>query len=110
MTARARVLAIVAAAAALAVAGTVTITWLQTRGETTQAAGAVTKPRPGVPPLTLDFGVRSDAEAKALDRGELLLRKGKRDAALRIFSRPRHTWDVALRVSTTSRACWTIAA
>src|SRR5438034_1187644 len=87
MTARARVLAIVAAAAALAVAGTVTITWLQTRGETTQAAGAVTKPRPGVPPLTLDFGVRSDAEAKALDRGELLLRKGKRDAALRIFSR-----------------------
>ena len=60
MTGRARVLAIVAAAAALAVAGTVTITWLQTRGETTQRPGAVTKPRAGVPPLTLDFGVRSD--------------------------------------------------
>jgi hypothetical protein len=32
MTGRTRVLAIVAAAAALAVAGIVTITWLQTRG------------------------------------------------------------------------------
>jgi predicted Zn-dependent protease len=87
MTARARVLAIVAAAAALAVAGTVTVTWLQTRGESTQAAGAVTKPRPGVPPLTLDFGVRSDAQARALEQGEQLLGKGKRTAASRIFSR-----------------------
>jgi predicted Zn-dependent protease len=87
MTGRARVLAIVAAAAALAVAGTVTITWLQTRGETTQRPGAVTKPRAGVPPLTLDFGVRSDPEAVALSRGESLLRKGKRKPALAVFER-----------------------
>ncbi len=87
MTGRARVLAIVAAAAALAVAGTVTITWLQTRGETTERPGAVTKPRAGVPPLTLDFGVRSDPEAVALSRGETLLRKGKRQPALAVFER-----------------------
>ena len=87
MAGRPRVLAIVAAAAVLAVAGTVTITWLQTRGETTQRPGAVTKPRAGVPPLTLDFGVRSDPEAVALTRGETLLRKGKREPALAIFER-----------------------
>jgi tetratricopeptide (TPR) repeat protein len=87
MTGRARVLAIVAAAAALAVVGTVTITWLQTRGETTQRPGAVTKPRTGVPPLTLDFGVRNDPEAVALSRGEMLLRKGKRQPALAVFER-----------------------
>lgn len=87
MTGRARVLAIVAAAAALAVAGTVTITWLQTRGETTERPGAVTKPRAGVPPLTLDFGVRGDPEAVALSRGETLLRKGKRQPALAVFER-----------------------
>lgn len=87
MTPRARVLAIVAAAAAAAVAGTVTITWLQARGETTQAAGAVTKPRPGRPPLTFDFGVRVDPEAAALTRGEALLRKGKAAAALAVFER-----------------------
>ena len=87
MAGRPRVLAIVAAAAALAVAGTVTITWLQTRGETTQRPGAVTKPRAGVPPLTLDFGVRGDPEAVALTHGETLLRKGKREPALAIFER-----------------------
>jgi tetratricopeptide (TPR) repeat protein len=87
MTGRTRVLAIVAAAAALAVAGIVTITWLQTRGETSQRLGAVTKPRAGMPPLTLDFGVRSDPEALALSQGETLLRKGKRRAALAVFER-----------------------
>src|SRR5215475_11308804 len=87
MSQRARVLAIVAAAAALAVAGTVTVTWLQTRNETTQEPGAVTKPRAGIPPLTLDFGVRQDREAIALDQAETLLRKGKRQQALRIFER-----------------------
>ena len=89
MTARARVLATVGVAAALAAALTVTVTWLQTRGETTQRTGAVTRPRAGVPPLTFDFGVRRDAEARALDRGEQLLRKGRRAAALAVFSRYR---------------------
>ena len=47
----------------------------------------MTKPRAGVPPLTLDFGVRSDPEAAALSQGETLLRKGKRRAALAVFER-----------------------
>jgi tetratricopeptide (TPR) repeat protein len=87
MTARARVLATVSVAAAVAAAGTVTVTWLQTRGETTQPAGAVTKPRAGAPPLTFDFGVRGDAQAKALASGAALLGRGRRSAALAIFSR-----------------------
>ena len=45
MSPRATALAIVGAAAALVVAGTVTITWLQARGQTTHAAGVVSKPR-----------------------------------------------------------------
>ena len=89
MTARARVLAVVAVAAALTVAGTVTVAWLQTRGETTRQAGLVTKPRKGKPPLTFDLGVRSDAEARALLRGERLLRQGKAQAALAVFERYR---------------------
>lgn len=89
MTARARVLAVVAVAAALTVAGTVTVAWLQTRGETTRQAGLVTKPRKGKPPLTFDLGVRSDAEARALLRGERLLRQGKAPAALAVFERYR---------------------
>ena len=89
MTARTRVLATVGAAAVLAAGATVTATWLQSRGETTQRAGSDTKPRAGIPPLTFDFGVRRDAEARALDRGERLLRQGKRAAALQLFSRYR---------------------
>ena len=58
MTPRGRVLTIVAGAAVLAVAGTVGITLLQTRGESTTAPGAVTRPRPGRPPVFLEFGVR----------------------------------------------------
>ena len=88
MTGRTRVLAIVAAAAALAVAGTVTVTWLQTRGETTERAGAVTKPRAGVPPLTLDFGVRSDPEAVASRRGAGAARaRASGEPALAVFER-----------------------
>src|SRR6476646_7927123 len=60
MTPRTRVVAIVAAAAVLAVTGTVTITWLQTRDEKTTAPGSVSKPRAGKPPLVFEFGVRAD--------------------------------------------------
>ena len=87
MSARARVLATVAAAAALVVAGTVTLTWLQSRGESRSPAGAVTKPRAGRPPLTFDFGVRADAQARALAQGSRLLRAGRAAAAERIFGR-----------------------
>ena len=53
---------------------------LQTRGESTTAPGAVTKPRKGRPPLFLDFGVRGDAEARDLSRAPTLSNKGKRAA------------------------------
>jgi tetratricopeptide (TPR) repeat protein len=89
VTARTRVLTIVALAAAAAVAGTVGVTLLQTRGETTTVPGAVTKPREGVPPLSLDFGVRADPEARALSQAQALYAKGQRAQAAAIFSRYR---------------------
>jgi hypothetical protein len=87
MSPRARVYAVVAAAAAVAAAGVVGVTYLQARGESTTAPGSVTKPRVGVPPLFFDFGLRSDAETAALTQGASLLQAGNRAAAARIFSR-----------------------
>jgi Flp pilus assembly protein TadD len=89
MTARARVLAIVGAAAAAAVAAVVGITLLQTRGESTVPAGAVTKPRAGYPLLQLDFGVRGDAQARALARAQTLYNQGKVARAAPVFARYR---------------------
>jgi predicted Zn-dependent protease len=89
MSARTRVLTVVALAAVAAVAGTVGVTLLQTRGETTTAAGSVTKPRAGSPPLALDFGVRADPEARALARAQGLYAKGNRAQAEAIFTRYR---------------------
>jgi tetratricopeptide (TPR) repeat protein len=87
MSDRARVLAIVAAAATVAVAGTVGITLLQTRGESTIAPGAVAKPRQGRPPVFLEFGVRSDGQAQALSHAADLLNHGKAQRAGAIFAR-----------------------
>jgi tetratricopeptide (TPR) repeat protein len=87
MSARARVLAIVAVAAGLAVAGTVVVTLLQTRGESTTAPGAVTKPHKGRPPLFLDFGVRGDREAVDLSHAATLSNSGKAQQAAAIFAR-----------------------
>src|SRR6267378_7379057 len=87
MSARARVLTIVAGAACVAVAATVGITLLQTHGESTTAPGAVTKPRKGRPPLFLDFGARGDDEARALSRAAALLNHGKPHQADVIFGR-----------------------
>jgi tetratricopeptide (TPR) repeat protein len=89
MSARTRVLTVVALAAAAAVTATVGVTLLQTRGETTTAPGAVAKPRTGAPPLQLDFGVRRDAEASALTRAQSLYAKGRRTDAGAIFARYR---------------------
>jgi len=85
MSARTRVFAVAAAAAVVVIGAVVGVTLFQTRGETTTAAGSVTKPRPGVPPLLFDFGVRADAETQALARGAVLLKRGKRAAAAAIF-------------------------
>jgi tetratricopeptide (TPR) repeat protein len=87
MSARQRVIAIVALSAAVAVAATVGITYLQTRGESTTPRSAVTKPRPGAPPLELDFGLRDDAEARALVHAETLYNAHHRAEAGSIFAR-----------------------
>ena len=87
MSARTRVLTIAGLASALAVAAIVGATLLQSRssGQRT-GGGAVTKPRPGVPPLLLDLGVRDDREARALGRAAALYRNGHRKQAGRIFA------------------------
>jgi tetratricopeptide (TPR) repeat protein len=87
MSPRERVIAVVALSAAAAVAATVGITLLQTRGEGTSPRGAVTKARAGAPPLELDFGERADAEARALAQAESLYNAHQRAAAGRIFAR-----------------------
>jgi hypothetical protein len=87
MSPRARVLAIVAAAAVIAVGGVVGVTLLQTRGESTTAPGTVTKPRPGIPPLFFDFGIRDDAETRALTHAASLLAGKRVGAARAIFAR-----------------------
>jgi tetratricopeptide (TPR) repeat protein len=87
MSPRARVFSIVAAVAALSVGGVVGVTLLQTRGERTTEPGAVAKPRAGTPPLFFQFGVRGDAEARALAHGADLLNHDKRRQALAVFDR-----------------------
>ena len=89
MSARTRVAAAVALVATAAAAGVVGVTLLQTRGEHTTASGAVGAPRKGAPPLELDFGVRSDAEARALARAATLYNHGHRAQAAPIFARYR---------------------
>jgi tetratricopeptide (TPR) repeat protein len=87
MSARARVFTVVGLAAVVAVGAVVAATLLQSPARKATPNGAVTKPRPGVPPLILDLGVRSDAEARALARAETLYRQNHRAAARRIFAR-----------------------
>jgi tetratricopeptide (TPR) repeat protein len=87
MSARTRVLAVVALAAAATVTGVVGVTLLQTRGEHTTAPGAVSAPRKGAPPLEFDFGVRNDGEARALARAANLYNAGHRAEAAAIFAR-----------------------
>src|SRR5215510_9266116 len=71
MTPRVRVIATVAVAACLAAGGVV----------------GVTKPRAGIPPLFLDFGVRDDREARELTAGATLLNAKHVAAARAIFAR-----------------------
>ncbi len=87
MTPRTRVVLAVGAAAAVAVAAVVGGTLLQTRGESTVAPGSIGPPRAGYPPLQLDFGVRADAEARALSRAQGLYNRGSVAQAAAIFRR-----------------------
>jgi tetratricopeptide (TPR) repeat protein len=84
-----RVVLIVALAAMLAAATVVGVTLVQTRGQTTTVPGAVTKARPGRPPLELELGLRSDSEARALAQAEALLNKNEIARAAAIFRRYR---------------------
>ncbi len=75
-------------AALVAAAAVVGVTLLQTRGERTTVPGAVTKPRPGRPPLWLELSLRSDPEARALTRAKALFDQGHQAArAAAIFRR-----------------------
>src|SRR5436853_594200 len=92
MTPRARVIATVAVAACIAAGGVVGLTVLQTRGKSTTAPGAVTKPRAGIPPLFLDFGIRDDAQTRELQRA------ATRPAQLDLLSRAARAPDVQAKL------------
>ena len=84
MTARTRVLAMTVTAAVLAAGGAVAVGALQ--GDRPGSAAAPTvEARLGRPPLALDLGVRDDAEARDLRRGEELYSGGKLADARRLF-------------------------
>jgi tetratricopeptide (TPR) repeat protein len=82
MSSRGRVFALVALAAAAA-SGVVVVGVLATRGHVPGAP----KPRSGRPPLALDFGIRTDAEARALEQAQTLYKNGSIDRAAAIFGR-----------------------
>ena len=81
----ARVVAFTIAAAAAAAVVVVGVVALQT--EPSGGAAPAPKPRKGAPPLTLELGVRADADAVALRRAAQLYASGKRAAAGRSFAR-----------------------
>jgi tetratricopeptide (TPR) repeat protein len=72
----------IVAIAAVVASGVVVIGVLATRSDV-----PTVKPRPGSPPLTLDQGLRTDAEARALERAQGLYNRGHADAAKAIFRR-----------------------
>lgn len=79
---------IVALCAAVAVAAIVGGTVLMSRNERTTVRGAITKPRPGPPPLQFELGLRADPEARALRQAQRLFETdGKAAAAATIFRR-----------------------
>jgi tetratricopeptide (TPR) repeat protein len=82
VSSRGRVFALVALAA-VAASGVVVVGVLATRGH----VPAPPKPRAGRPPLALDLGVRTDAEARALRQAQQLYGDGKVDAAAATFRR-----------------------
>ena len=88
MSARRRVVVLVALATAAAVGLTLAVTLL-TSGRETADTAVNTKARPGAPPLLLDLGVRTDPEARALRRASALYAQRRRRAAGLIFSRYR---------------------
>jgi Flp pilus assembly protein TadD len=91
-----RVVVIVALAALVAAAAVVGVTLLQTRGETTTVAGAVTKPRSGPPVLELELGLRTDPEARALAQAQTLFDKDRQAARAAAIFRRYHSVEAQL--------------
>lgn len=87
MSPRARVSALTAAAAALAAGLVVGIVAATDDGERAAAPAAAPQQRPGAPPLSLDLGFRTDAEARDLRRAVGLYRAGRRAEARSVFAR-----------------------
>jgi len=81
----ARVVALTAVAA-VSVAG-ITIALAALQSDPVGEAAPRAQPRAGAPPLTLELGVRDDAEAVALRRATALYADGKRVAAGQAFAR-----------------------
>jgi tetratricopeptide (TPR) repeat protein len=81
VSARARIIALVAGAAVAAVAVTIAVTMASSDDEEAPDL------RSGNPPLVLDLGVRTDAEATALRRGQRLYSRGEEERAARVFAR-----------------------
>jgi tetratricopeptide (TPR) repeat protein len=81
VSARARIIALVAGAAVAAVAVTIGVTLVSSDDEEAPDI------RSGNPPLVLDLGVRTDAEATALRRGQGLYSGGEEAKAARVFAR-----------------------
>ena len=88
MSARTRTAVVVAGIAVLAAAvvASATVLSAEDAGSTTSAAPAP-NPRKGFPPLSLDLGVRADAEARDLRRATSLYQAGKQRQAAAIFGR-----------------------
>jgi len=88
VSARTRTAVVVAGIAVLAAAvvASATVLSAEDAGSTTSAAPAP-NPRKGFPPLSLDFGVRADAEARDLRRATSLYQAGKQRQAAAIFGR-----------------------
>lgn len=93
---RRRVVVFVAAAAALAAGAVVGVTVFQTHGEHTTVPGAVTKARPGPPPLQLEFSLAESPEARALARAETLLDKERQPAQAAAIFRRYHSLEAQL--------------
>ncbi len=91
-----RIVLVVTLAALAAAAAVVGATLLQSRGERTTVPGAVTKARPGRPPLELEFGVRNDPETRALGQAETLLDRNHQAAQAASIFRRYHSVEAQL--------------
>ena len=93
---RRRVVLFVAGAAAIAAGAVVGVTVFQTHGQRTTVPGAVTKARPGPPPLQLEFSLAESPEARALARAETLLDKDRQPAQAAAIFRRYHSFEAQL--------------